>query len=108
MGVEVVHLDWPERQMARNLKVRAAAKRQCKGVGRRRGETGYAGRQPFSTEQHLRIRSQAPAVVVGEPRSEEVVEFMGRRSRGQAGDFAAADIRDNPEPPINDSAERAA
>src|SRR5713101_9644353 len=108
MGVEVFHLDRPERQVAGDLEVRAAAKRHREGVGRGRGETGCAGRQPFPTEQHLRIRRQAPAVVVGEPGPEEVVDFMGRRSRGQAGDFAAADIRDHAEPAINVNAERAA
>src|SRR5260370_29750743 len=73
-----------------------------------RGETGCDARQPFPTEQPLRIRSQAPAVVVGEPGPEEGVDFMGRRSRGQAGDFAAADIRDHAEPAIDINAERAA
>ena len=107
VGVQIFKLDRTERQVARQLHVRAAAERHGERVRRRRRETSDAGRRPFAAEQHLRVRGQAAVRAIRQPRPEQVVDFMRRGARRQAGDSAAPDVADKSEPVIHSDCERA-
>jgi hypothetical protein len=106
--VQIFKLDRTERQVASQLEIGSAAERHRKRIDRRRRETRRAGRQPFAAEQHLRVRGHAAVVVIRHARPEQVVDFMRRGARRQAGDFAAVDIADYRDPLIQVGRERAA
>src|SRR5713101_8073835 len=107
VGVQIFKLDRTERQVARQLHVRAAAERHGKRVRRHRRDTCCAGRRSFPAEQHLPVRGQAAVRAIRQPRPEQIVDFMSRASRRQAGNSAAADVADKSEPAIHIDRKRA-
>src|ERR1700730_1701083 len=105
--VQILELDRTKRHVAGQLEIGAAAERHRKRVHGRRREAGQAGRRSCAAEQHLGIRREAAGIVIRQARSKQVVDFMGRAARRQAGDFAETEVADDPDPRIHVGCERA-
>src|SRR5438477_4744094 len=96
VGVQIFHLDRPERDMLRQGDIGSAAGRHRKRVARSRTETRRSSRELLSAEQRLHVRKH-PSAASREvhPGTEQVIDLVRRRARRQAGNLAAAYITDN-------------
>src|ERR1700730_8339725 len=72
--VQILRLDRAERQVAGQLEIGAAAKRHREGIHRARRKARRARRRGFSAQQHLHVGSKPAGVVIGQPRTEQVVD----------------------------------
>ena|ERR1700719_2048513 len=106
--VQILCLDGPERQVAGQFEIGPAAKRHREGIHRARRKARHARRRGFSAQQHLHVGSKPARVVIRQPRTEQVVDFMRRAARRKPGDSAAADVTHKSEPRIRVNRESAA
>src|SRR5579863_4948736 len=98
VGVKIVDLDGSQRDVPAQSNIGAAPCCRCKGVARSRASTRYASRELLAAGQNL-DKGKHPAAGHRkiDARTKQVAELMSGDTGRQPGDFAAAELADDPD-----------